>query len=102
MACTSSTARLRNGWRLCGVGLASLLAGAWFPLHGAPQTLPLKGTAWQLVGIQSMNDPRALCSSPSPGEPLTRQLSYVRGYLLRDGRLHLCLLADGAPLQLRP
>ncbi len=158
MACTSSTARLRNGWRLCGVGLACLLAGAWLPLHGAPQTLPLQGTTWQLVGLQSMDDAqglrrpaqpsrytltlqadgravlqldcnramgtwrvepsaevsnggfrfgplastRAFCPSPSLGEPLARQLPYVRGYLLRDGRLHLSLLADGGTLIWEP
>ncbi|MCT0207922.1 hypothetical protein [Synechococcus sp. CS-1332] len=41
---------------------------------------------------------RALCPSPSLGEPLARQLPYVRGYMLRDGRLHLSSLADGGTL----
>ncbi len=45
---------------------------------------------------------RALCPAPSLGEPLARQLPYVRGYLLRDGRLNLSLLADGGILIWEP
>jgi hypothetical protein len=45
---------------------------------------------------------KALCPSPSLGEPLARQLPYVRGYLLRDGRLNLSLLADGGILIWEP
>ncbi len=158
MTSTSSTVRLRFSWRLCGAGLASLLAAAWMPLHAAPQTPPLQGTSWQLVGIQSMEDAqglrrpadparytltlqadgrallqldcnramgpwqvepstdpgnggfrfgplastKALCPAPSLGETLARQLPFVRGYLLRDGRLNLSLLADGGILIWEP
>jgi hypothetical protein len=45
---------------------------------------------------------KALCPSPSLGEPLARQLPFVRGYLLRDGRLNLSLLADGGILIWEP
>jgi hypothetical protein len=45
---------------------------------------------------------RALCPSPSLGELLARQLPYVRGYLLRDGRLNLSQLADGGILIWEP
>ncbi|MEA5390358.1 META domain-containing protein [Cyanobium gracile UHCC 0139] len=45
---------------------------------------------------------KALCPAPSLGEPLARQLPYVRGYLLRDGRLNLSLLADGGLLIWEP
>jgi hypothetical protein len=44
----------------------------------------------------------ALCPPPSLGERLGRQLPFVRGYLLRDGRLHLSLLADGGILVWEP
>ncbi|AFY27545.1 META domain-containing protein [Cyanobium gracile] len=128
------------------------------PLRAAPQTPPLQGTTWQLVGIQSMDDAqgltrpanpsrytlslqadgravlqldckratgrwrvepsadpgnggfrfgplastKALCPAASLAEPLARQLPYVRGYLLRDGRLNLSLLADGGILLWEP
>jgi heat shock protein HslJ len=45
---------------------------------------------------------KVLCPAPSLGEPLARQLPYVRGYLLRDGRLNLSLLADGGILIWEP
>ena len=45
---------------------------------------------------------RARCPPPSLGEELGRQLGYVRGYLLRDGRLHLSLMADGGILVWEP
>lgn len=38
---------------------------------------------------------RALCPPPSMDEQITRQAQWVRSYLLRDGRLHLSLMADG-------
>ncbi len=43
-----------------------------------------------------------LCPAPSLGALLARQLPYVRGYLLRDGRLNLSLLADGGILIWEP
>ena len=38
---------------------------------------------------------RALCPPPSLDERVTSEAQYVRGYLLKDGRLHLSLMADG-------
>jgi heat shock protein HslJ len=45
---------------------------------------------------------KAFCPPPSLGEELGRQLTFVRGYLLRDGRLHLSLMADGGILVWEP
>lgn len=38
---------------------------------------------------------RALCPSPSLDELVTAQAPYIRGYMLKDGRLSLTLVADG-------
>ncbi len=38
---------------------------------------------------------RALCPSPSLDERVAKEARYIRSYLLKDGRLHLSLLADG-------
>lgn len=38
---------------------------------------------------------RALCPPPSMDEHIVSQAPYVRGYLLKDGRLYLSLMADG-------
>lgn len=38
---------------------------------------------------------RAACPPPSLDERITSQAEYFRGYLLRDGRLYLTLMADG-------
>jgi len=38
---------------------------------------------------------RALCPPPSLGERIARDMDYVRSYLVKDGRLHLSLMADG-------
>ena len=38
---------------------------------------------------------RALCPPPSMDQSIVAQSPYVRGYLLKDGRLHLSLMADG-------
>jgi hypothetical protein len=45
---------------------------------------------------------RALCPPPSLAERLARLLPYVRGYSLRNGRLHLSLMADGGILVWEP
>jgi heat shock protein HslJ len=45
---------------------------------------------------------RALCPPPSIDERLTRDLPFVRSYLLRDGQLHLSLMADGGIYSWRP
>ena len=38
---------------------------------------------------------RALCPPPSMDESIVAQSSFVRSYLLKDGRLYLSLMADG-------
>ena len=45
---------------------------------------------------------RALCPPPSMDERVTSQASYVRSYLLKDGKLHLSLMADGGILVWEP
>jgi hypothetical protein len=40
----------------------------------------------------------AACPPPSIGEQVASQLQWVRGYLIRDGRLNLSLMADGGIL----
>ena len=38
---------------------------------------------------------KALCPPPSMDERIARDAQWIRGYLLRDGQLHLSLMADG-------
>ena len=38
---------------------------------------------------------KALCPPPNLDEQIAAQARYIRGYLLRDGRLYLSLMADG-------
>ena len=45
---------------------------------------------------------RALCPPPHLDERLARDLGYVRGYRLMDGKLFLSLMADGGILEWRP
>ncbi len=45
---------------------------------------------------------RALCPPPSLDETITSQAEFVRSYLLKDGRLHLSLLADGGVYSWEP
>lgn len=45
---------------------------------------------------------RALCPPPSLDEKLLRDLGYVRSYLLRDGQLHMSLMADAGVYSWRP
>lgn len=45
---------------------------------------------------------RALCPPPRLDERITSQAAYVRGYLLKDGRLNLSLMADGGILVWEP
>ncbi len=45
---------------------------------------------------------RALCPPPSLDEEITKQAPFVRGYLLKDGRLYLSLMADGGILAWEP
>lgn len=45
---------------------------------------------------------RALCPPPHLDERVARDLAYVRGYLLRDGKLYLSLMADGGIYEWHP
>jgi heat shock protein HslJ len=45
---------------------------------------------------------RALCPPPRLDERVVRALGYVRGYLLKDGKLFLSLMADGGILEWHP
>ncbi len=38
---------------------------------------------------------RAICPPPSMDEQIAAQAGYIRGYLLKNGRLYLSLMADG-------
>jgi heat shock protein HslJ len=46
-------------------------------------------------GFGPLAGTRALCPPPSLDERITGQAPSVRGYLLKNGRLHLTLMADG-------
>ncbi|MCL7992049.1 MAG: META domain-containing protein [marine benthic group bacterium] len=45
---------------------------------------------------------RARCAPPNLDEQVAADLAWVRGYLLRDGRLYLSLMADGGILAWQP
>ena len=45
---------------------------------------------------------RALCPPPHLDERIARDMAYVRGYLLKEGRLYLSLMADGGIYEWAP
>jgi heat shock protein HslJ len=45
---------------------------------------------------------RALCPPPRMDERVVRDLAFVRGYLLKDGKLFMALMADGGIYEWRP
>ena len=45
---------------------------------------------------------KMLCPPPSMGELVERQVGYIRSYMLKDGRLHFSLMADGGILVWEP
>jgi heat shock protein HslJ len=45
---------------------------------------------------------RALCPPPHLDEKIARDLGYVRGYLFKDGKLYLSLMADGGIYEWQP
>ncbi|MBP6776691.1 MAG: META domain-containing protein [Piscinibacter sp.] len=59
------------------------------------------GVSGQLM-LGPLAGTRAHCGPDSLDQRLTRQLPYVRSYLLRDGQLHLSLMADGGILSWSP
>jgi heat shock protein HslJ len=54
------------------------------------------------LGFGPIAGTRALCPPPSLDQRLVRDLSRVRGYLLRDGQLHMSLEADAGVYSWRP
>jgi heat shock protein HslJ len=53
-------------------------------------------------GFGPLAGTRALCPPPSLDERITGQSPFVRGYLLKNGRLHLSLMADGGIMVWEP
>lgn len=45
---------------------------------------------------------RALCPPPHLDERVARDLAFVRGYRMKEGRLYLTLMADGGIYEWRP
>lgn len=45
---------------------------------------------------------KAFCPPPSLGETIERQLGYVRSFIMRDGKMHMSLMADGGILVWEP
>ena len=45
---------------------------------------------------------RAMCPVGSLHDELVRQWPYVRSYVVKDGRLHLALMADGGTIDFEP
>jgi para-nitrobenzyl esterase len=45
---------------------------------------------------------RAMCPMGSLHDELVRQWSYVRSYVIKDGRLYLSLMADGGTIEFEP
>lgn len=45
---------------------------------------------------------RALCPPPNLDERVARDLPYVRGFLIKDGKLYLSLMADAAIYEWEP
>lgn len=63
--------------------------------------------SWQQQGrsgllLGSVATTRMLCQPGSLDQRFLQQLSFVRSFVMRDGRLYLATLADGAILEFRP
>lgn len=61
--------------------------GSWSAVPSADGT----SGRFEFSGLAST---RALCPPPNLDEQIARDADFVRGYLLRDGRLYLSLMAD--------
>jgi uncharacterized protein len=107
-----------TSWRLVEFQSMDDAIGTLRPQRGEPYTMSLgsDGTASMTLDCNRASGPwsaqpasaesgtfrigplaitRALCPEPSLEPRIARDLPYVRSYLLRDGRLHLSLMADG-------
>ncbi|MCM5570091.1 META domain-containing protein [Burkholderiaceae bacterium FT117] len=73
----------------------NLARGTW---QASPATDGLSGR----LSFGPLAGTRALCPPPSMDEKLIMDLGYVRGYLLRDGYLHMSLMADAGIYSWRP
>ena len=62
--------------------------------HGSWEAKPGSADSGQLK-FGAIAATRAPCTPPSVDERVARDMGYVRSYLLRDGRLHMSLMADG-------
>lgn len=60
------------------------------------------GEASGALQFGALASTRAACAPGSLEPVVLKQLPYVRGWLLRDGRLHLSLMADGGILSFVP
>jgi heat shock protein HslJ len=69
---------------------------------GSWQAAPAADGASGSLSFGMLAGTRALCPPPSLDEKLLRDLGYVRGYLLRDGELHMSLMADAGIYSWRP
>ncbi len=63
--------------------------------HGTWKAQPGPETSSGSFEFGLLAGTRALCPPPRLDEKITAQAPYVRSYLLKDGRLHLSLMADG-------
>jgi heat shock protein HslJ len=71
------------------------MAGTW-------QDSPAAGGSSGGLTFGPLAGTRAMCPPASLEPRIAKALPYVRGYLLKDGRLHLSLLADGGILTWAP
>jgi heat shock protein HslJ len=62
--------------------------GSW---SSAPSADPNSGS----LTFSPLATTKALCPPPSLGERVERDMSFVRSYMLRGGKLNLSLMADG-------
>ncbi len=62
--------------------------GDWSAMPSAEGT---SGT----ISFSQLAVTKAYCPPPSMGERLERDSQYMRGYLLKDGKLNISLMADG-------
>lgn len=62
--------------------------------HGSWAAAPASDMVSGRLRFGPLAGTRALCPPPSLDEKLLVDLAHVRGYLLRDGMLHMSLMAD--------